>query len=766
MKVRSVTCHRCSGSLVRRLSAALVLIVGVGTTLAVVLFASGVHRAEDAEVRRNVASSAQLMAELLAPSLWELDTERVAALAEALAQDPRVARITVRDSSAVVYEVRHGSADDVVAQRQLIMHGNRQLGELELVFSRALYEARAEQGAKQAAIIGALVLIVSLVGLRVLLARMLRHPLKKLTTTVQRYSNGDYARHGPTNHYAEFAPFWSVLETMASRIHDQIAELRETNVRLATEVTERRRAEENAWHSRNMLALVMNAVPQSIFWKDCNSVYLGGNAVFARWSGLAKPEDVVGMTDDDLPTGSNQAEARRRVDRAVIERATTLPPIIDQVTWPDGREGWVETTKIPLIGESGEVLGLLGVSEDVTERRAAMERTERLRHAQKLEAIGQLAGGVAHDFNNIVLAIQLQLELLEAEHALAPQVSAVVRDVRASANRAANVARQLLLFGRRQSLRVTRSDLNVVVGNLLNMLTPMIGKRIDVRFDRASAPVFVDGDVGMLEQVITNLCINARDALGGDGTITIRTARVEIDNATASARPHGAEGSFARLDVCDTGCGISPEVQQRIFEPFFTTKPPGEGTGLGLSTSHGIVVQHGGWIEISSEVDRESTFSVFLPVARAGSAPESSPPPEGPERQPLFRAAPGTIEVLVVGDAQSEACRVAARALRKLGYTVFEARDAREAVGVATNRSETLALVVTDASVPGAQSGIDLGHRLRAISRTLGVVLLSDYLQTTDGGGLDGLRVVVKPFTLSALSRVVHELTAAESCGA
>ena len=702
MKVRRLPCELVSSSLVRRLSAALVLIVGVGTTLAVVLFANAVHRAEDAEVRRNVASSAQLMAELLGPSLWELDSERLADLAEALAQDPRVARITVRDSSAVVYEVRHGDADDIVVQRQLIMHGNRVLGELELVFSRALYEARANQGARQAAIIGALVLIVSLVGLRVLLARMLRHPLRALTTTVRRYSNGDYTPHEVSKHYSEFAPFWSVLETMASRIRDQIAELRDTNVRLATEVTERRRAEENAWHSRNMLALVVNAVPQSIFWKDRNSVYLGANAVFARWSGLAAPEDVVGMTDDELPTGSEEAEARRRVDRAVIEGATTLPPIVDQVTWPDGRVGWVETTKIPLIGESGEVLGLLGVSEDITERRAAMERTERLRHAQKLEAIGQLAGGVAHDFNNIVLAIQLQLELLEAEHELSPPVSDVVREVRTSANRAANVARQLLLFGRRESLRVSRSDLNAVVGNLLNMLTPMIGKRIEVRFDRSSIPVPVDGDVGMLEQVITNLCINARDALGGEGTITIRMRRVEIDATTASARPHGTEGSFARLDVCDTGSGISPEVQQRIFEPFFTTKPLGEGTGLGLPTSHGIVVQHGGWIEVSSEVGRGSTFSVYLPVAREGSGLESSSPPERPESLPLFRAAAGTIEVLVVGDAQSEACRVATRALRKLGYTVFEASEALDAVRVVQNRSETLALVVTEMTVPGA----------------------------------------------------------------
>jgi CheY-like chemotaxis protein len=363
-----------------------------------------------------------------------------------------------------------------------------------------------------------------------------------------------------------------------------------------------------------------------------------------------------------------------------------------------------------------------------------------MRHAQKLEAIGQLAGGIAHDFNNIVTAIQLQLELLEAEHRLVPAVSGVVSDVRASAERAANITRQLLLFSRRQEMTTRRIDLNTVVDDLLRMLTHLLGRRIAVRFERVDGAAYVDGDVGMIQQVLVNLCVNARDAMPDGGTITIRTRRLDVTDAAAVASPDAYAGRFVCLEVSDTGQGMSPETQARIFEPFFTTKDVGKGTGLGLATSHGIVVQHRGWIEVASALGVGTTFQVYLPLAGGESRPDAS-----------SRSA--TCAIVVLGE-EGPTRRTTVRALRRLGHAVLEASDLAGALRLLAERTD-VALVLADTADADESTRRELAERVRRTSPGVELVVMTNRAPVPVDGS--GARMILKPFTLATLYAVVGD---------
>jgi len=237
-----------------------------------------------------------------------------------------------------------------------------------------------------------------------------------------------------------------------------------------------------------------------------------------------------------------------------------------------------------------------------------------LRQAQKMEIVGQLAGGIAHDFNNILLAILLHLELLQNDPAATPELREELKELEKEANRAAALTRQLLLFSRRQIMSMKALDLKDVLANLSKMLRRLLGEHIHVTLQLGDAPLWVKGDEGMIEQVIVNLCVNARDAMPKGGNLIIGAQLVVVDDETAFVNPEAHAGKFACIYVTDSGFGISEEVLKRIFEPFFTTKDVGKGTGLGLATAYGIVKQHLGWLEVTSVVGKGSTFRVFIPI--------------------------------------------------------------------------------------------------------------------------------------------------------
>lgn len=348
------------------------------------------------------------------------------------------------------------------------------------------------------------------------------------------------------------------------------------------------------------------------------------------------------------------------------------------------------------------------------------ETQEQLRQSQKLEAIGQLAGGVAHDFNNLLAVIRgnADLVLMNSEQ-LVQQDRHCLGQVTAAAERAANLTNQLLIFSRKQVMQSRPVDLNDLVGNLTKMLKRIIGEHINLQCDYCAQTPFVQADPGMLEQVLVNLIVNARDAMPAGGRICLSTGLARLEAAGLHQNPEARPGEFVTISVEDSGTGIPPEILPRIFEPFFTTKGVGKGTGLGLSTVYGITKQHEGWVEVSSQVGLGSRFTVFLPALRrpavSAEAPEAQPQPVG-----------GAERILLVED--DEGVRALARTvLERFGYRVREAASGGEALAGCANCARDFDLLLTDMVMPGGITGRDLAERLRAQNPELKVLFTSGY---------------------------------------
>ncbi len=419
-----------------------------------------------------------------------------------------------------------------------------------------------------------------------------------------------------------------------------------------------------------------------------------------------------------------------------------------RIVRPDGTIRWVRDRAFPVHDAAGQVERIVGVARDITERR---ELEEQFRHAQKMEAVGQLASGVAHDFNNILAVIQLQAGMLAGQSDPASVTAEYAREIELAAQRASNLTRQLLLFSRQQAMQPRALDLNDVVTRITKMLQRVLGEHIRMELTLASHPLYIHGDAGMLDQVLLNLAVNSRDAMPRGGTLLIETSIVEIDRATAARSANARTGSFACLCVADTGAGISAADLPRIFEPFFTRKDVGQGTGLGLATVFGIVQQHEGWIEVASEPDRGTTFRIFLPSQLVGATAVSAVPDRP--------TAPGSGETVLLVEDDS-AVRAAARtALLHLGYEVIESPNGVDALQVWAEHRNDIRLVLTDLVMPGGMSGSDLARILKQDRPQLPVVFITGYsAEVADPGGSmrEGVNLLHKPFDAERLARIVR----------
>jgi two-component system, cell cycle sensor histidine kinase and response regulator CckA len=386
--------------------------------------------------------------------------------------------------------------------------------------------------------------------------------------------------------------------------------------------------------------------------------------------------------------------------------------------------------------------------EDITGRK---QLEVQFLHAQKMEALGQLAGGVAHDFNNILAAALLHLQLLQQRQNLEPELAASLRELVEGTQRAASLTRQLLLFSRRQVMQPARLDFNQVVQGLLKMLRRLLGEDVHTVFSPGPEPVWVEADAGMLEQVVMNLCVNARDAMPGGGRIELRVQRLTLEAEAVRRHPEPQPGRFACLTVTDTGCGMDEATLARIFEPFFTTKGPGKGTGLGLATVHGIAKQHHGWVEAESTVGRGTTFRVFLPAAE---------PPAAAQLQADRVQYRGGTETLLLVEDDEQVRRMVRMTLRLFGYEILEASNGAAALQMWERYGARVDLVFTDMVMPGGFTGLDLAERLRQFKPGLKVLFSSGYAADLllRGGVLPaGMRFLAKPYAPNSLARSVRE---------
>jgi PAS domain S-box-containing protein len=445
-------------------------------------------------------------------------------------------------------------------------------------------------------------------------------------------------------------------------------------------------------------------------------------------------------------------EDRDRVREAAATRRTRgAYDETYRIVRPDGSIRWIRDRAYPIHEESGAVYRVVGTAEDITEQRSLEER---FRQAQKMEAVGQLAGGVAHDFNNLLTVIHGNTELaLMAGERMEPQIRDCLKQVIDASQRAANLTRQLLAFSRKQVLQPRTLNLNGVVSNLAKMLNRLIGEHIQLRCRYQTQSALVHADPGMMEQVIMNLVVNARDAMPAGGTLSIETARVSFDEETARSHPEARSGAFTCLTVSDTGSGISPEHLARIFEPFFTTKEPGKGTGLGLATVYGIVKQHLGWVEVASRPGTGATFKVYLPAmpATADTSPEQ-------DTETIPRG--GTETILLVEDDASVRL-LTRRTLEAFGYRVREADSGPEALKVWRDDSERIDLLLTDIVMPGGILGRELANILSQERPGLKVVFMSGYSPGESGKIVqppvdEGSYFLQKPYRSSLLMETIR----------
>ena len=388
--------------------------------------------------------------------------------------------------------------------------------------------------------------------------------------------------------------------------------------------------------------------------------------------------------------------------------------------------------------------------EDITER---LSLEAQLRQAQKMESIGQLAAGVAHDFNNMLTIIQGHSSSLLARPALPPEVVDSVQAVYFAAERAAGLTRQLLMFSRKNVMQPELLDLRKVVGNMSRMLERLLGETITLEFQPAVENSFVQGDCGMIEQVMMNLSLNARDAMPRGGRLTIGVETVDIDAVFIETHSQAHAGRFVRLRITDTGIGMDSATMGRIFEPFFTTKDVGKGTGLGLATVYGIVKQHEGWLEVNSEPGKGSTFDVFLPAS------DKVPAFAQEEAASAAPVAGGSETILIVED--EPVLRSMARyILEECGYRILEASSGREALDVWNQRANEIDLLLTDMVMPDGVSGADLVERLLASQPRLKVVFTSGYTgNEVNQKMLARTRAsfLAKPYTHAELAKTVRD---------
>ena len=365
----------------------------------------------------------------------------------------------------------------------------------------------------------------------------------------------------------------------------------------------------------------------------------------------------------------------------------------------------------------GRPLLSLSLFRDVTTQRRLEEQ---LLQSQKMEAIGQLAGGVAHDFNNILTVIQGHATLLTASDTLNEAAAKSAQQIAQAAERAAGLTRQLLAFSRRHLIQPRRLDMNKIVGNMTNMLGRLIGEDIALQLNYCQAPPMVEADAGMMEQMLLNLAVNARDAMPKGGRLGIRTALTEVDEAHVLHHAEARAGLFVCVSISDTGTGISPENLPRIFEPFFTTKEVGKGTGLGLATVYGVVKQHQGWIEVESELGKGSTFNVYIPCVAATEV-------NGVEKSTTHVNVRGGDETILLVEDEALVCELVSRVLCKYGYNILQAGTGGEAVKIWNEHKSRINLLLTDLVMPDNMNGRELAEKLWIDQPELKVIFTSGY---------------------------------------
>jgi PAS domain S-box-containing protein len=479
------------------------------------------------------------------------------------------------------------------------------------------------------------------------------------------------------------------------------------------DVTERRATQTALQSSETLFRSVWENSADGMRLTDESGVIVAVNEAFCKLAGL--PQDQLeGKLFTVIYGTSENTDEMLQIYRTNYSTHEFSENREFHYTLHDGREVVLEVSHsfIELHGQPQLTLSLF---RDITAQRRLEEQ---FRQAQKMEAIGQLAGGVAHDFNNILTVIQGHASLLVAAK-LGPLEEKSATQIGQAAARAAGLTRQLLTFSRRQLIQPKKLDLNKIVGNMTNMLGRLLGEDIALQLNYCQASPTVEADAGMMEQVLLNLAVNARDAMPKGGQLSIRLTVIDVDDSYVARKTDARKGTFVCVSVTDTGTGIPPEILPRIFEPFFTTKAIGKGTGLGLATVYGIVKQHQGWIELESHIGKGTTFRLFIPWISGDKV--------GNEKPTTAITVRGGEEGVLLVEDEKPVRELVARVLERYGYQIFQANNGSDALQVWEQHKNNINLVLTDLVMPNNMNGRELAEKLWAQSPGLKVIFTSGY---------------------------------------
>ena len=528
--------------------------------------------------------------------------------------------------------------------------------------------------------------------------------------------------------------------------------LREAEMRRARRQSERSLAEREQALQRNeeRTSFALASAHMGVWEVEIDQGILTWSDTMAPLFGLPLEDAPKGMDaflllihPDDRQAAESSIEGAMRGERnfAVEFRAI----------WPDGTAHWLQVRAYVLHDTYGTPIRLLGIAMDIDERKLLEEQ---LRQAQKLEAVGQLAGGVAHDFNNVLTVILGFSDL--ALGALAPDdpARADLGEIKKAGTRAAGLTRQLLAFSRKQILRPEILDVHALIGGMESMLRLLMVENVELTIALGEADALITMDPTQVEQILVNLVVNAADAMPHGGRLRIETSNVILDEANPSHELGLPSGDYLLLSVGDTGTGMTDEVQRHIFEPFYTTKEVGKGTGLGLATVHGIVKQSGGDIRVTSAPGRGTTFRIYLPRTAVVAAHAN---PTGQEIQ-HDQSAQGARTILLVEDDRGVRL-LTSRTLQRLGYQVLEAGDPEDAARLAAEFTGEIHMMLSDVIMPNSQ-GPPLLERLLAVRPSLRALYMSGYANDAVRKVLlvDDMPFIQKPFTPDALARKVREV--------
>ncbi len=580
---------------------------------------------------------------------------------------------------------------------------------------------------------------------------MVRRPTRQLAVAANRLAHGDFEATLPKVRRDEIGVLISSFATMRDQIKSDKEALSRARDELEARV-ERRTAELHAINaelseSEGRFSAVFDNSPAAVSLSDADGRFSLVNRRFQEWFGLEQ-EDVLGKTPAEV-FPSALAAASLEYDRKTLQ--TGKPAEFErEIEISSGKRCTAVISKFPVLDKDERCMGIGTLITDVTEERQTQAM---LRQAHKMDAVGQLTGGVAHDFNNLLTAIIGALQLLDEAVGDDPAVKARLKTALRAAFRGADLTKHLLAFSRSEALAPVLLDLNETIPALVELLKRTLGADIEIETILAEGLWAAMIDAALLENALLNLAVNARDAMPKGGKLTIETANVRFDETYAKAGGEMRPGHYVMISVSDTGCGMSQDILEKVFDPFFTTKEVGKGTGLGLSMVYGFVAQSGGHIDVESDEGRGTVIRIYFP--RSVAALQRHGAEESAASDP-----PGGSETILVVEDDGDVRDFVTAVLNGLGYAVLEAEDGPSALCLLQNGA-SVDVLLTDVVMPGGMSGRDVAAEARKRVPGIKVLFTSGYTRDAiarDGGLDDGVELIAKPYGKEALARKVRSV--------